>query len=183
MNSVQPIREAAPITTANSVEFSYASLDEAFPKVDPGMVPLGACVLVQIRHPKRQSGKGVYVPDESRAIEHYNTQVAKVIALGALCFKSTRESFDPVTKEPKDVLVDWPTGPWFQPGNYVRVPKYGGDRFTRVVTHTVTEWDPSKRKDVEKTIAEEVIFAVFKANNVLGLIPDAQVLTHKSYID
>jgi len=105
-------------TIGNKVSFTYDNLDEAFPPTDPGQAPLGSRVLLQIRTPKRKTTGGIILTDDVRETEHYSTQTAKVIAVGALAFCNRN------TGEP------WPEGAWANPGEYVRIPKYGGDRFS-----------------------------------------------------
>jgi co-chaperonin GroES (HSP10) len=97
--------------------FAYGGLEEAFPKADPGIKPFGSRVLVQIRTPKSKSAGGIILHQETRETDLWNTQVAKVIALGPVAFHN------------RDTLQPWPEGNWCQPGLFVRVPKYGGDRF------------------------------------------------------
>jgi len=88
-------------------------------------VPYGSRVLVQIRMAKKRTASGLYVPPEARGIEHDLTQIAKVIAVGPLAFKN------------RDTQKQWPEGAWCAPGEYVRVPKYGGDRWGVLpTTHT-----------------------------------------------
>ncbi len=104
---------------------SVSPLEEAFPPADPGIVPLGSRVLVQVKRPPdkkiitRQDGTKVelHFADESKDAEKWNTQVGVVIALGPVAFH------DRTTLEP------WPEGDWLVPGDFVRVAKYGGDRF------------------------------------------------------
>ncbi len=103
---------------ANKISFGYGSIDEAFPPCDPGIHPFGSRVLVQVRSPKKQTKGGIILPTDTRETESYNTQICKVIAVGELAFKNR------TTMEP------WPEGHWCGPGDFVRVPKYGGDRFT-----------------------------------------------------
>lgn len=103
---------------ANKVEFSYDSTEEAFPRCDPGITPYGSRVLVQIRTPKSKTKGGIILTSETRETDAWNTQIAKVVAVGELAFKNR------TTMEP------WPEGSWCQPGDFVRVPKYGGDRWT-----------------------------------------------------
>jgi hypothetical protein len=43
--------------------------------------------------------------------------VAKVIEVGPLAFKH------------RDTMVAWPEGAWCSAGDYIRVPKWGGDRW------------------------------------------------------
>lgn len=103
---------------ANKVDFGYASLDEAFPPCDPGIQPFGSRVLVQIRTPKQKTKGGIILTSETRETDAWNTQIAKVVSVGSLAFKN-RTTMDP-----------WPEGSWCQEGDFVRVPKYGGDRWT-----------------------------------------------------
>lgn len=92
------------------------TLDDAFPSIDPAVAPLGNRVLIQIRAPKTMHGK-IILTDASRDTEKWNTQIGKVIALGPTAYKNLR------TLEP------WPEGSHVVPGDFVRVGKYGGDRF------------------------------------------------------
>lgn len=96
-------------------------LADAFPAVDPGVRPFGERVLVQIRVARPYhigpSGHKFHVPDETRDTEKWNTQVARVIALGPLAFHN------------RATQMPWPEGAWAQVGAFVRVPKYGGDRW------------------------------------------------------
>lgn len=94
------------------------TLEEAFPVIDPLMAPYGARILVQLRAVKEKvSSAGIFIPQETKETEKWNTQVGKVIAIGPLAFKK-RESMEP-----------WPEGAWAQVGDFVRVPKWGGDRW------------------------------------------------------
>lgn len=96
---------------------AYESLEEAFPTLDPGVEPFGPRLLVQVRSPKRTSRGGIALIDETRDTELWNTQVAKVIAVGPVAFKN------------RDTLTEWPEGQWCRVGDFIRVPKYGGDRW------------------------------------------------------
>ena len=94
-----------------------AALQRAFPEVESGLRPFGSRILVQFRTPKTRTEGGIYIPDDARETEKWNTQVSKVIALGPVAFSN------------RDTLQPWLEGPWCQPGAFVRVPKYGGDRW------------------------------------------------------
>lgn len=95
-----------------------AELREAFPAVDPGAKPLGARVLIQLRMPKkRMTASGIYLPEETRDTEKAQNPVGKVVAIGPLAFKN-RETLEP-----------WPEGTWIEVGDYLRVPKWTGDRW------------------------------------------------------
>lgn len=94
------------------------TLEEAFPNVDPMIKPLGARVLVQLRAVKEKvSSAGIVLPEEVKETEKWNTQVGKVLAVGPIAFKK-RDSNDP-----------WPEGAWAEVGDFVRVIKWGGDRW------------------------------------------------------
>lgn len=94
------------------------TLDEAFPVLDPLMAPYGARVLVQLRAVKEKvTQAGILLPEETKETEKWNTMIGKVIAIGPLAFRK-RESMEP-----------WPEGAWASVGDYVRVPKWGGDRW------------------------------------------------------
>lgn len=93
------------------------ALAEAFPAVDAGVQPFGSRVLVQIRTPKSRTAGGLYLVDDTKDTEKWNTQVAKVVNVGPLAFKN------------RDSMQPWPEGSWCGEGEFVRVPKYGGDRW------------------------------------------------------
>lgn len=94
-----------------------ADLDQAFPEVEPGLKPAGSRVLVQMRTPLRVSKGGIILTPADREAEKWNTQVAKVITLGPLAFCN------------RDTGRPWTEGSWCKPGDFVRVAKYGGDRW------------------------------------------------------
>lgn len=127
---------------ANKLLFGYESLEDAFPECDPGVEPFGSRVLVQFRSVKKRTAGGVEIPDEVLDTEHYNTQVAKVLALGPLAFHNRS------TGQP------WPEGMWCKPGDYVRVAKYGGDR-----------WD-------KKVDGRDVLFVIFNDLDIIGKVSD-----------
>lgn len=118
---------------------NYDSIEEAFPDVDPGLDPSGDKVLVQIRTPKKRTAGGIMLPEETRETELWNTQIAKVIAIGPAAFKHADGT-------------PWAEGDWCKPGDYVRVPKYGGDRF----------WIPVPGRQ------DQALFCVFKHYAVVG---------------
>ena len=103
---------------ANKIEFDYADIDDAFPPCDPGVEPFGSRVLVQVRTPKKKTKGGIILTSDIRETEHYNPQVAKVISVGSLAFKN------------RTTMKTWPEGSWAAVGDFVRVPRYGGDRWT-----------------------------------------------------
>jgi co-chaperonin GroES (HSP10) len=107
------------LTSETQPDASYeAALQEAFPAVDPGALPVGGRILVQWRATRKTvTASGIVLVEETKETEKWNNQVAKVISLGPLAFKK-RDSLDP-----------WPEGNWIEVGDYVRMPKWGGDRW------------------------------------------------------
>lgn len=103
----------------STVAGNAADLQEAFPACDPGAKPLGARVLVQLRKAKtKMTESGIILPEETRDTERAQNPVGKVVAIGPLAFKA------------RDTMVPWPEGSWCEIGDYLRVPKWTGDRWT-----------------------------------------------------
>lgn len=92
-------------------------LEEAFPACDPGVKPLGSRILVQIRTPEQKTKSGIILTTNDQDTQMWNTSVAKVVATGPLAFRSRTDQ------------QLWPEGEWCKVGDYVRVPRYGGDRW------------------------------------------------------
>jgi co-chaperonin GroES (HSP10) len=120
---------------------SVEALLEAFPDADPGITPFGSRVLVQIRSPKTKTASGIILDNGSRDTEKWNTQVAKVISVGALAFKN------------RNSMESWPEGSWCGPGDYVRVAKYGGDRW-----------------EVPLPNGETALFVIFNDLDIIGQV-------------
>ena len=97
---------------------SEDALAQAFPPADPGIRPLGSRILVQIRTPEARTRSGIILTEGDKETTMWNTQVAKVIAVGPLAFKN------------RNTMESWPEGAWCAAGDYVRAPRYGGDRWT-----------------------------------------------------
>lgn len=94
------------------------TLEQAFPEIDPLMAPYGARVLVQLRAVKdKVTSSGIYIPEETKETEKWNTMIGKVLAVGPIAFKK------------RDTMEPWPEGVWCKVGDYVRIPKWGGDRW------------------------------------------------------
>ena len=125
----------------NKVNFDYASLDEAFPAIDPGVQPFGSRILCQIRLAKTKTAGGIILTGDTKDTETWNTQVAKVVSVGDLAFKN------------RNTQAPWPEGSWCGVGDFVRVPKYGGDKWT-------------VRIDED----QEVIFVIFNDLDLVGKI-------------
>lgn len=98
--------------------FTDADVQEAFPAVNPGAKPLGARVLVQLRRTKKKvTSAGIVLVQETRETEKWQNMVGKVIELGPLAFRK------------RDTMEPWVEGTWCEAGDYIRVPKWGGDRW------------------------------------------------------
>ena len=138
------------------VEIDYDSIDEAFPEVDPGLRPFGSWVLVQKRSPMTRTRSGFVLPDETQETEFWNTQVCKVIALGPVAFRN-RDTLDPWIECQGE---DGEFKPWCKAGDYVRVPKYGGDVWFE---HLPAEWGDRYR-------TEKAFFQNFRDLDLIGAI-------------
>lgn len=101
-----------------------STLDTAFPSVDPGVIPLGARILVQLRTVRERTSGGIVIVEDTKQFNKANTQLAKIIHLGPLSYRN------------RDTGELWKEGVWARPGDYVRIPKWGGDRFERSISGT-----------------------------------------------
>jgi len=117
-------------------------MKEAFPEVDPGIQPFGSYVLVQIRAPKTKSAGGIILGTETKDTERWNTQVGKVVSVGPLAFRN------------RNNMEMWPEGAWCAVGDFIRVAKYGGDRWEVPIEGT---------EDV-------ALFAIFKDTDLIGKV-------------
>lgn len=133
---------------SDRIALDFDSVDQAFPEVEPGLVPFGSRILVQKRSPRTRLKSGLVVPHETQETEFWNTQVAKVITLGPAAFRN------------RDSLEVWPEGEWCQPGTYVRVPKYGGDKWFVEVPE----------EEAERTGVEKACFVLFNDLDLIGEI-------------
>lgn len=148
------LEAAASVAKFAKSAIAYDSLEEAFPAADPGLIPFHTDVLVQIRTPKKRTRGGLYIPEESRDTELWNTQVGKVIAMGPVAFHN------------RETMQLWPEGAWCKVGDYVRVPKYGGDRWWMDATGS----------------EDKALFVLFDDLVMKGKIPDDKVLDMVAYI-
>ena len=130
-------------------------LDWAFPNVNCGQAPLGGRVVVQLRRIKKTSGR-IIIVDETKENEKWNNMIGKVVALGPLAYKN------------RDTMESWPEGSWAQVGDYVRVPRWGGDRWERIVPNSDKTEDP-------------VLFMTINDHEVIAKITD-DPLSFKTYV-
>jgi len=110
-----------PVVSGDQTEADPTELAWAFPEVRPGQAPYGGRVVVQLRRIKKNAGKIILV-EETKENEKWNNMIGKVVAIGPLAFKN------------KDTMASWPEGSWAEVGDYVRVPRWGGDRWERPAT-------------------------------------------------
>ena len=105
-------------------------LKEAFPEIDPGAKPLGARILVQLRKPKKKmTSSGIVLVTETKETEKVQNVVGKVVDIGPLAFKK------------RDTMEPWPEGSWCDKGDYLRCPKWTGDRWEVKLPDAVDEDD------------------------------------------
>lgn len=98
-----------------------SSLADAFPEVPPGVQPLGTRVLVQLRTVRTKTASGLILVDDTKQFNKVTTQLGRVIQIGPIAFRN------------RETGQLWPEGVWARPGELVRIPKYGGDRFERKI--------------------------------------------------
>ena len=138
------------------VASSEAEIAWAFPTVDPGAQPLGARILVQLRRAKKETTTaGIILVEETKETEKWQNMVAKVIAVGPLALKK------------RDTMESWPEGSWCEVGDYIRVPKWGGDRWEVSVPDQPDE-DPA-------------LFAVFNDHEVIAKVT-CDPLTMRAFV-
>lgn len=122
-----------------------STVNDAFPGIESGVYPKGARVLVQLRTVRTKTSSGLILPEDTRQFNKANTQLGKVIMLGPIAYRN-RENGQP-----------WPEGTWVKSGDLVRVPKYGGDRFERMIPGS----------------EDRAIFAIFHDHEIIAQVdPD-----------
>jgi 3D (Asp-Asp-Asp) domain-containing protein len=93
-----------------SVKFQDETIEGAFPKVDPGVIPYGSRVLVQLKQAASKTEGGIIIGDGATQTEFDNTKVARVVAVGPVAFRN------------RETLDLWPEKEWCTPGTFVRIP-------------------------------------------------------------
>ena len=109
-------------------------LSKRFPDVDYDFEPFGNRVFVQMRLPPTETIGGVALSSDTIEYAYHEEQVGVVRALGESCFKFMTSG------------EDWPAGEIYTIGDYVRVPRHGGDN----------HWEG------------KILFKIFKDYEVLG---------------
>ncbi|MEN9704698.1 MAG: hypothetical protein RLZZ393_577 [Pseudomonadota bacterium] len=116
-------------------------LKEAFPDVDPGIVPMGYLLVLQLRSPVKKTKGGILLADDTRDADKYRTQTALVRSMGPSAFRR------------RDTLEPWPEGDWCAVGDFVRAPMYGGDRWAVKIEGN-----------------EDALFIAIKDTDLIGLV-------------
>lgn len=135
---------------------SNEKLKFAFPDIDPGVEPFGSRVLVQTRIAAQKTDNGFIIPDSARDADKYNSQVALVRAIGPVAFRDRK------------TLLAWPEGIQAQPGMFVRIGKWGGDRVDVEV-------------DLGNGLKEKIVFCVLNDLEIIGAVT-GDPLKMKGYI-
>ena len=135
--------------TPNADELAWA-----FPEVSPGQRPFGGRVIVQLRRIKKKSGM-IIIVDETKENEKWNNMIGKVVAIGPLAFKN------------RDTMQPWAEGSWAEIGDFVRVPRWGGDRWERLVSGEDGE--------------EPVLFMTINDHELIAAVTD-DPLSFKAYV-
>ena len=151
--------EQQPIPTIDGKEglSDPAELAWAFPDVKPGQRPFGGRVIVQLRRIKKTAGR-IIIVDETKESEKWNNMIGKIVAIGPLAFKN------------RDTMQPWAEGSWAEIGDYVRVPRWGGDRWERM--------DPNETDDALK---EPVLFMTINDHELIAAVTD-DPLSFKAYV-
>jgi len=139
-------REKIPVLLGKAGVSDPVELAFAFPEVESGQSPFGGRVIVQLRRIKKKSGR-IIIVDETKENEKWNNMVGKVVAIGPLAFRN------------RDTMQPWPEGTWAQIGDFVRVPRWGGDRWERKVSGEDDNEDP-------------VLFMTINDHELIALITD-----------
>lgn len=150
--------EKDPIQTISGSEGvpDEQELKWAFPEVSPGQKPFGGRVVVQLRRIKKTTASKIILVAETKETEKWQNMIGKVVEIGPLAFKN------------RDTMQPWPEGSWAQVGDYVRVPKWGGDRWEREVPNEEGNEDP-------------VLFMTLNDHELIAKITD-DPLSFKAYV-
>ena len=93
---------------------------------------------------KKKTAGGIILTTDTKDTEKWNTQIGKVMFVGPLAFKN------------RNTMESWPEGNWCTDGDFVRVPKYGGDR-----------WEVPLDKDPN---GEKALFVIFNDLDIIGKV-------------
>ena len=142
-------------------EIQHETLEEAFPTVETGVEPLGSRVLIQLRAVKKRAKSGIIFVEETKETEKHQNMIGKVIAIGPIAFKN------------RDTMQDWPEGVWCKAGDYVRVPRWSGDRF---------EVELPRKEEDDRIPAEMVSFTIMNDHELWCRVKPDMVLKMKAFV-
>jgi co-chaperonin GroES (HSP10) len=124
-------KEPIPTLSGSEGVPDEQELKWAFPDVSPGQQPFGGRVVVQLRRIKKTTASKIILVAETKETEKWQNMIGRVVCVGPLAFKN------------RDTMQPWPEGSWANVGDYVRVPKWGGDRWEVPVPGEAKEEDPA----------------------------------------
>lgn len=145
-----------PRLLGSDVPSSQEDINWAFPSVEPGQQPFGGRIVVQLRRTKTTTASKIILVSETKETEKWQNMIGKVVAIGPLAFKN------------RDTMASWPEGSWAQVGDYVRVPKWGGDRWERDAVN-------------EDGTSEPVLFMTINDHELIARVTD-DPLSFKAYV-
>ena len=148
-------KEKIPTIEGNAGASDPAELAWAFPEVNSGQAPLGGRVIVQLRRIKKRAGR-IIIVDETKENEKWNNMIGRIVAIGPLAYRN------------RETMEVWPEGTWANVGDFVRVPRWGGDRWERSVPSEQDQEDP-------------VLFMTLNDHEIIARITD-DPLSFKAYV-
>ena len=149
-------REPIPTISGSEGVPDQQELKWAFPDVSAGQKPFGGRVVVQLRRIKKTTASKIILVAETKETEKWQNMIGRVVEVGPLAFKN------------RDTMNPWPEGSWAQVGDYVRVPKWGGDRWEREVPNEEGNEDP-------------VLFMTINDHELIARVTD-DPLSFKAYV-
>lgn len=132
----------------------FEELAAAFPPCDPGLIATGSQLVVQMKRPRRKIGS-LIMADETKDNERFNEQIGVVVSMGPLAYRDR-----------KNITEWWPEGPWCVVDDYIRIPKYGHER-----------WEVPLNNDV----ADLIVFCTIEDKNIRGVVTCNPMLV-RSYV-
>jgi co-chaperonin GroES (HSP10) len=149
-------REKIPTISGSEGVPDEQELKWAFPDVSPGQKPFGGRVVVQLRRIKKTTASKIILVAETKETEKWQNMIGRVVEIGPLAFKN------------RETMESWPEGSWASVGDYVRVPKWGGDRWEREVPNEEGNEDP-------------VLFMTINDHELIAKVTD-DPLSFKAYV-